>query len=62
MDKPLIWLHGEVKTPPFLLVLALRVVCYYAGFSKVKSYSCLIRVQCPLLENDATSFVLMIPM
>ena len=31
-DKPLLWLHGEVKTPPFSAE-ASRPACCYAGCS-----------------------------
>jgi len=45
-DKPLVWLRGEVKTPPFTLTLGLRPVSCCGVCSAGKIWRCLIPDQC----------------
>jgi hypothetical protein len=34
VERPLLWLHGEVKTPPFSQEARIEAECYCGGFSR----------------------------
>ena len=54
-DKELVWLHGEVKTPPFSLEARRRAGFTFDSFSEGIRCRCRIPGQCPFLAHDATS-------
>ena len=52
-DKPLIWLHSEIKTPPFSLQARLKAGFDYGNCSKGAPLTFRTQDQCPSLELDA---------
>lgn len=52
--KPIVWLHGEVKTPPFTREARLeKPGCSCAACSRLSCFPCRIHGRCPASEPDA---------
>jgi len=56
-SKPLAWLRGEVKTPPFSLEERIEVGVYSDNYKKVKRLVYHIRVLCQVSDLAATSYI-----
>jgi hypothetical protein len=54
-DKPLVWLHGEVKTPPFSKEARVEAGVLLRRLHGVKSSACLLRGRCRPLDAGVTS-------
>ena len=55
MEKPLVWLEGEVKSPPFSQAARLEADYILQQLHKGDHLACLIPVQCHRLGAGATS-------
>lgn len=54
-DKPLSWLHGEVRTPPISKDARTKAGFLLRRLQSGDFWACPIPGLCPLLENDAMS-------
>jgi len=50
-DKPLVWLKGEIKTPPFSTPARIEAGVLLRDCNAGKVFRCLIRAQCPASEK-----------
>jgi hypothetical protein len=55
-EKPLRWLHGEVKTPPFSRAARLEAGLLLRRLQQGESPSLPIRDRCPILARAVTNF------
>src|SRR5690625_6623715 len=56
--KPLAWIHGEIKTPPFSKMPNYKRVFYEEGFKRVVLLRCRIPDQCHRSERIVTNYAL----
>lgn len=54
-DKPLVWLHGEVKTPPFSQEARVEAGVLLRRFSKGRIWSYLTLDPCPVLLSSTAA-------
>ena len=52
-EKPIVWLHGEVKAPPFSKTARLEAGYLLRQLQKGLTLECLLHAQCRLLGKDA---------
>jgi len=57
MDKPLVWLRGEIKSPPLTKDARIEAGCCCASYNKVSNFRCLTRDRCRGSVHDAMSCV-----
>jgi hypothetical protein len=55
-DKPLVWLHGEVKTPPFSKETRVETGVLLRRLQRAKTWGCSIRDRCRVLGRVATNY------
>jgi hypothetical protein len=55
-DKPLAWLSGEVKTPPFSKEARIEAGFFLRRLQRGESLSMPNRARCQALRHDATNY------